>query len=230
VTTKAPEAQHYIIEESVQHRYVGGRDARTFLPFLLPHLWPGMAVLDVGCGVGAIALDIAPTVAPGHVAGVDVDAGQIQAARGRAAERGIENAEFEVGSVYELPFEDASFDVVYANAVLLYVREPVRALAEMRRVLRPGGLAAVSDDDFGTVVISPDRPELRLFGDLFERAVAHEGGNARYSRHLRALMREAGSNARRESPMRPRCTATRRAPAGSPISRSACSAPPVWPR
>ena len=44
----------------------------------------------------------------------------------------------------------------------MYVREQVRALAEMRRVLRPGGVAAVTDDDLGTVVISPERPELRL--------------------------------------------------------------------
>jgi ubiquinone/menaquinone biosynthesis C-methylase UbiE len=51
--------------------------------------------------------------------------------------------------VYELPFDDASFDVVYANAVLRYLREPVRALVEMRRVLRPGGLAPASDDDLG---------------------------------------------------------------------------------
>jgi ubiquinone/menaquinone biosynthesis C-methylase UbiE len=184
--------QRYVIEESVQHRYVGNRDARTFLPFLLPHVRPGMDVLDAGCGVGSIALDLAPTVAPGRIVGIDADSGQIDIARRSAAEQAIDNAEFVTASVYELPFDDASFDVVYANAVLLYVREPVRALAEMRRILRPGGLAAASDDDLGTVVISPDRPELELAPRLFARAVAHEGGNARYSRHLRTLMLEAG--------------------------------------
>jgi hypothetical protein len=86
----------------------------------------------------------------------------------------------------------ATLDVVYANAVLMCVREQVRALAEMRHVLCPAGLAAVIDDDLGTVVISPDRPELRLAPRLFECAVAHEGGNARYSRRLRTLMLEAG--------------------------------------
>jgi ubiquinone/menaquinone biosynthesis C-methylase UbiE len=184
--------QRYVIDESVQHGYVGNRDARTFLPFLLPHLRPGMDVLDAGCGVGSIALDLAATVAPGQITGIDADQGQIEAARRSAAERAIDNATFEPGSVNELPFDDASFDVVYANAVLLYVRDPVRALAEMRRVLRADGFAAVSDDDLGTIVISPDLPGMRLGAQLFERAVVHEGGNPRYSHHLRALMLEAG--------------------------------------
>jgi hypothetical protein len=62
----------------------------------------------------------------------------------------------------------------------------------MRRVLRPGGIAAVSDDDISTVAFSPDWSELRLGARLFELAVAHEGGNSHYSRHLRTLMLEAG--------------------------------------
>jgi SAM-dependent methyltransferase len=181
-----------VIEEAVQRRYVADRNAPRFLPFLLPHLRSGIDVLDVGCGVGSIALDLAPTIAPGRIVGVDADEGQLEAARRSAAERGIDNATFVTASVYELPFEDATFDVVYANAVLMYVREQVRALAEMRRVLRSSGVAAVTDDDLGTVVISPERPELRLAPRLFECAVAHEGGNARYSRHLRTLMLEAG--------------------------------------
>jgi len=186
------EDQRYVIEESVQQMYVGGRDARTFLPFLLPHLREGMDVLDAGCGVGSIALDLAPTIAPGRIFGIDVDPEQIDVARTSAAQRGIENADFATASVYELPFEDASFDAVYANAVLFYLREPRRALIEFKRVLRPRGLAAVSDDDLGTVVMSPERPGLDLGARLFEQAVAHEGGNARYSRHLRTLMLEAG--------------------------------------
>ncbi|HEY8472339.1 MAG TPA: methyltransferase domain-containing protein [Natronosporangium sp.] len=182
----------YVIDEQAQHHYVRDRDAATFLPFLLPHLRPGMAVLDAGCGVGSIALDIARRIAPGRLTGIDVDPGQIEVARRSAADRGIDNVVFETGSVTALPFPDGSFDAVYANAVLQYLPDPVHALSELRRVLRPGGLAAVSDDDLATVVASPDLPELRLAVSLFERAVAHQGGNTRYSRHLRSLMRAAG--------------------------------------
>ena len=217
------EDQRYVIEGSVQQRYVGMRDAQTFLPFLLPHLKPGLDVLDAGCGVGSIALDLAPTIAPGRIAGIDVDPEQIEVARTTAAQRGIDNAEFAAASVYELPFDDASFDAVYANAVLFYLSEPLRALVEFKRVLRPGGLAAVSDDDLGTVVISPDRPELELAPRLFECAVEHEGGNGRYSRHLRTLMLEAGfvpyrgNRPRARGLRRPRADALVRRVRGRPV-------------
>ena len=184
--------QRYVIDESVQHGYVRDRDAATFLPFLVPHLRPGIDVLDAGCGVGSIALDVAPRIAPGCITGLDMDPGQIEAARQAARERSIQNAEFQTGSVYELPVEDATFDVVYANAVLFYLREPERALAELRRVLRPGGLAAVSDDDLGTIVTSPESAPLGLAATLFERSVVHEGGMSRYARHLRSYMLRAG--------------------------------------
>jgi ubiquinone/menaquinone biosynthesis C-methylase UbiE len=151
-----------------------------------------MDVLDAGCGVGSIALDLAQRVAPGRVVGVDFDPGQIEVAQRSAAARGLDNAEFFTASVYELPFADASFDVTCSVAVLMYLREPVRALAEMRRILRPDGLAAVTDDDRGTVVISPDRPELRLIERVYQRAVVQEGGNPRRSPDTRALMLEAG--------------------------------------
>jgi SAM-dependent methyltransferase len=186
------EPERYVIDASVQPGYVGSRNARTFLPFLLPHLHPGMDILDAGCGVGAIALDLAKTVGPRRIVGIDVDADQIAAARASAADRGIGSPEFALGSVYELPFAAGSFDVVYANAVLLYLRDPVRALAEMRRVLRLGGVAAVSDDDISTIVFSPEIPGMSLGPTLFTRAVEHEGGNTSYSRHLRTLMIEAG--------------------------------------
>jgi ubiquinone/menaquinone biosynthesis C-methylase UbiE len=182
----------YVIDDSVQHTYVSGRDARTFLPFLLTHLRAGMDVLDVGCGVGSIALDIARRIAPGRIVGIDRDGGQLEVARVSAEERSIGNAEFLEGAVDVLAFDDAAFDVVYANAVLQHVPEPVHVLKEMRRVLRPGGLAAVSDDDVDTFVISPERPELRRAAELFGRAIVHAGGNPRYSRHLRTLLREAG--------------------------------------
>lgn len=78
---------------------------------------------------------------PRRIAGIDFDAGQIEDARRSVAERKLENAEFFTASVYELPFPDASSDIVYSLTVLMFLREPVRALAETRRVLQPGLVA-----------------------------------------------------------------------------------------
>jgi SAM-dependent methyltransferase len=185
-------SDRYVLDPEIQHAYVAHRDAATFLPFLLPHLRPGLRILDVGCGVGAIALDLAMSTQPEHILGIDPDAEQIALARSSAKRRAIGNASFECGSAYEIPCPANSFDVVYANAVLLHVREPLRALAEMRRVLRPGGIAAVSDDDISSLVVSPESPDLRRVVSLLEQAVVHGGGDPRYSRHLRGLMLEAG--------------------------------------
>ncbi len=88
--------------------------------------------------MGRIALDLAPRIAPGRVVGVDIDAG-VGAARRSAIEREITNVAFDAGSVCELPFGDESFDVVYSNAVLMFVGERQRALAEMRASSAPEG-------------------------------------------------------------------------------------------
>jgi ubiquinone/menaquinone biosynthesis C-methylase UbiE len=210
-----------VIEEGVQERYVANRDARRFLPFLLPYVSPGMDVLDVGCGVGSIALDLAPALAPGRVVGIDADSEQIETARRSAAERGIENIEFVTSSVYELPFAEATFDVVYANAVLMYVRDQVRALAEMRRVLRPAGLAAVIDDDLG-----------RSFDSLHDcsSALSHTRAGTLVTRGACARSCwKPGLRARKELRTRQRSTATSRPRAGSRSSLLGCSLRRAWP-
>jgi ubiquinone/menaquinone biosynthesis C-methylase UbiE len=90
--------ERYVFDEGVQSRMVATRDAQTFLPFLLPHVRSGMDILDAGCGIASIALDLAPSLAPGRIVGIDIDAAQIEAARGSAAERELENVEFETGA------------------------------------------------------------------------------------------------------------------------------------
>lgn len=139
-----------------------------------------------------MTLDLAERVAPGRVVGVDVDESQLALARASAADRTLDGVEFTRGSVYELPFADATFDVVLANTVLFHLSDPVRALSEMRRVLRPGGIAAVSDDDLSTSVYSPDLPELGRLLDLLMKGLRRSGASPSYSRHLRALMLQAG--------------------------------------
>jgi SAM-dependent methyltransferase len=127
------------------------RTASQEAAFFLPFLRPGMRVLDLGCGPGSITLGLAEAVAPGETVGVDVQPSQVAQAQALSASRGVMNVRFEVADVYRLPFPDGSFDAVFAHAVLMHLREPVRALLEVRRVLRPGGIAGVRDSDWGDV-------------------------------------------------------------------------------
>lgn len=186
-------AETYSIGDGeAQQAYVGGRTAEGWVPFFLPHLRPGMALLDCGCGVGSITLDLAERVAPGEVVGIDLDEGQLAVARAEAARRGLTNARFERASVYELPFPAASFDAALAHTLLVHVSDPPRALRSLRRVLRPGGVACVVDDDYGTRVWSPTNPTIDWGWDLWNRLSLHNGASPFYSRGLRGLLLAAG--------------------------------------
>ena len=160
--------------------------------FLLPHLRAGMNVLDAGCGPGSITLGLAAAVAPGKVVGIDIQPSQVEQARALAVQRGVTNVRFEAGNVYELPFPDGSFDAAFANSVLEHLREPVRALAELRRVLRPGGIAGIRDLDNGGFLIAPDTPLLQQWFNLRDRFRQYNGANFYIGRHHRRLLLEAG--------------------------------------
>lgn len=179
-------------DAQAQQTYVGGRRAQDWVGFLLPHLKPGMALLDCGCGVGSITLDLAERVAPGQVVGVDRDAGQLEIARANAAKRGLDNVSFEEGNVYALRFADESFDAVLAHTLLYHLSEPLRAIREFYRLVKPDGVAGISDDDWSTIVHAPENPLIRQGYELMTQVVEFNGGNPFYARNLRGLMLQAG--------------------------------------
>ena len=173
-------------------RHHAKRTAEEAAAFLLPELQPGMRLLDVGCGPGSITRGLAEIVAPGQVIGLDMSSETLDAARRDAAARGLENLRYEIGSVYELPFPDASFDAAYAHQVFQHLREREVALREMLRVLRPGGLIAVRDVDWGTVAYWPRDPWIDRFIEVHERTWYQNGGQPQMGRQLRALFNGAG--------------------------------------
>jgi ubiquinone/menaquinone biosynthesis C-methylase UbiE len=171
---------------------LAARTASRDAAFFLPHLRPGMRLLDVGCGPGSITLGLAEAVKPGEVVGIDIQAEQVERARSLAVSRHAENLRFEAASIYALPFPDRCFDAAFANGVVMHLAEPVRALAELRRVLRPGGVAGVRDPDFGTSVYAPLTPQLERFLALRVRVRQHNGSDPFRPRHYRRLLLEAG--------------------------------------
>jgi ubiquinone/menaquinone biosynthesis C-methylase UbiE len=167
------------------------RTADEAAAFLLPHLRPGMRLLDVGCGPGSITRGLAERLAPGQVVGLDLSKEALDGARRDAAARGLENLEYEEGSVYQLPFTDASFDVVYAHQVLQHLRERESAVREMLRVVRPGGLVAVREVDWGTAAYWPRDPWIDRFVEVHQRTWYRNGGEPQMGRQLRALFSAA---------------------------------------
>jgi len=119
-------------------------DARSAL-FSAASVTNGERVLDVACGTGLVAFEAARLVgAAGRVTGVDLSGKMVAAAQRRAADLGVANATFQRMDARKLEFPDSSFDVVVCALGLMYVPEPVAALSEMRRILRPGGRMIVA--------------------------------------------------------------------------------------
>ena len=176
---------------NVQRSYTN-RDAVEVADFLVPRLSEGMSVLDCGCGPGLITVGLAEIVAPGRVVGIDIEPTMIDRANRLAADTGVGNVEFQVADIYDLPFDDGEFDVVFSSAVTEHLSDPVRALKEIHRITRPGGVGAVIRTDWSFPFIVPECPELSRFFELFEGGFNRIGGSLNRGRFLRLDMREAG--------------------------------------
>jgi ubiquinone/menaquinone biosynthesis C-methylase UbiE len=131
----------------------------------------GMRVLDVACGSGEPSISIAALLkGTGQVVGVDMAGAPLEVARERARKRGLDNVEYLQADVHALPFEDASFDRVTSRLGVMFFGDLAKALAEMCRVLKPGGRVALLawgameqpyfDTTIGTV--RRVRPELEI--------------------------------------------------------------------
>ena len=105
----------------------------------------GERVLDVACGTGIVSFEAARAVGvQGHVHGIDLSGRMVSCAVRRADLRRVRHATFTRADAESLPVADAGFDVATCALGLMYVHDPVRALAAMRRALRPGGRLAVA--------------------------------------------------------------------------------------
>jgi arsenite methyltransferase len=115
-------------------------------PISLAGLQPGQTVLDLGSGAGLDCFLAARKVGDtGHVIGVDMTPEMLERARASASRMGLPNVEFRQGLLEELPVDDESMDVVISNCVINLAPDKAKVMAEVQRVLRPGGQVAVSD-------------------------------------------------------------------------------------
>lgn len=114
----------------------------------------GMTVLEVGPGSGTYSMGTAQRLGEqGKLVTIDIEPKMIERVRRRAEEEAVENIEARVADVYDLPFDDESFDVVYMIAVIGEIPEPVGAMKEFYRVLTPSGTLVFSE-----LLTDPDYP------------------------------------------------------------------------
>jgi SAM-dependent methyltransferase len=188
VTNRYTHGHHESVLRS--HRW---RTAENSVSYLLPHLQEGMRLLDVGCGPGTITMDLADLVGPsGRVTALDNTEEALGHAREEASRRGTTNVDFVVGDAQALDLPNDEFDVVHAHQVLHHLDDPPRALREMRRVCRPGGLVAARDADYGGMLWYPADPELAEWRALYQQVARASGGEPDAGRHLLAWAHAAG--------------------------------------
>lgn len=157
---------------------------------LVPHLRPGMTVLDVGCGPGTITADLARLVAPGTVVGIDRSEDVVTLAAESVGD--VDGLLFTTGDVYALDAADGVFDVVHAHQVLQHLSDPVAALREMRRACRPDGVVAVRDSDYGAFSWAPDDERLTRWLSLYREVARSNGAEPDAGRYLKGWAMEAG--------------------------------------
>ena len=132
-----------------------------FIDWLAPR--SGLRWIDIGCGNGAFTELLVERCAPAEVQGIDPSEWQLAFARARSAAR---MAQFRQGDAMALPFSNASFDAAVMALVIFFVPDPAQGVAEMARVVSPGGTVAAYAWDMlgGGFPLEPFRVEMRTLG------------------------------------------------------------------
>ena len=165
----------------------------TFLAWLAPR--PGLRWLDVGCGNGAFTEMLVERCAPLSVHGIDPSEEQLAFARTRPA---LRDAQFSQGDAMALPFADDTFDVAVMPLVIFFVPDPATGVAEMTRVVCPGGTVAA----YGWDMLGGGFPYETLFVEMRAMGIAvpappNPGASGMDA--MRELWTECGSGGRRDA-------------------------------
>jgi SAM-dependent methyltransferase len=176
------------------YTWFSNRGATAVAGFFLPHIQPGMSLLDCGCGPGTITMDFAEGLAPSRIVGIDWWPGWDERDQ-KARDRGLTNLCFHPADVQNLPYQDNSFDAVWASSCLQWVQDKQRAVSEIFRVLKPGGVFGARDrnldgDIFGNP--NPDVQRARRLHYRVQERVANRWGDVRFGGKLRAAFIDAG--------------------------------------
>ncbi len=152
-STSAPETTGQVLRQAGQYDFfsrlvgLGVNQSNSRMVVEMAGIKPGDSVLDVGCGTGNLTLTAKPRVGPtGTVTGIDASPEMIEKARSNSKQTGLA-AEFQVGLIEKIPYPAANFDVVINRLMIHHLPDDLkrRGLAEILRVLKPGGVLFIAD-------------------------------------------------------------------------------------
>jgi ubiquinone/menaquinone biosynthesis C-methylase UbiE len=157
-------------------------------------LHPGMDVLDVGCGTGAVTRILAERVSPGWVVGLDLSEERLSVARKIAAEQEISNVEYVKADVRDLDPKDKTFDLTYSRFLFQYLpgKAGLHTLAAMKRLARPGGRVTVADIDGNHLYRYPQDDALDRNLEEWLKEAEKIGFDAFVGRKLYSMFRKVG--------------------------------------
>ena len=173
---------------------IAARPAAVYADFLLPHLQPGMIVLDLGCGRATISMGLAGVVPNGRVIGVDIKESCLALARRDAASMGCNKLAFTAADGRQLPFHDGVFDAVFCHSVLETLNDPASVVAELRRVIGRGGAVGAASVEYGGIILAgAELAGPRRFYDIRQQWWRAEGiAEPNMGRLLRGLFQKVG--------------------------------------
>jgi ubiquinone/menaquinone biosynthesis C-methylase UbiE len=152
-------------------------------------LRPGMKVLDLACGPGFTACELAKAVGDGEVTGIDINLELIETAQQAKESEGVRNVSFAPGNLYELDLPENTFDFAYARFVFQHLEKPELALSNIRKVLKPGGILCILDIDDNWTSFSPESKAFVKFIRTSGAGQKRKGGNRLIGSHLFGLLR-----------------------------------------
>ena len=172
-----------------------GAALRGFLAsaFRAAGIGPGMRVLDLGCGVGDVALVAADLVGPaGSVIGIDRDAASVAWANKRVTEAGYANIRFQVSEFHEFA-DPQPFDALVGRFILLYLPDSAATLRKLSTQLRSGAVIAFMEPDFTVESrVFPEMPQFKGSGNWITEALRRSGARVDMGMRLYATYRDAG--------------------------------------
>jgi SAM-dependent methyltransferase len=152
----------------------------------------GSYVLEAGCGVGAQTKIIATKNPNCSFLSVDISNVSITEAKLMAAQMDIKNVQFEQADLYHLTYDDETFDSIIICFVLEHLKNPIKVLSELKRVLKKGGTIVAIEGDHGSTFFYPHSSEAHQAIDCQVKLQANNGGNSNIGRELFPLFQSAG--------------------------------------